>query len=465
MSIFLNNESRAAPFTIDTEVRIDELHINLKSVARAVIGVNPWLSAEDGDISVTQLEGGLSNMTYCLLEKKSGNKVIVRVFGAGTSDFINRDVENKVCCTLSRAGIAATFYGRFQNGRVEEFLTSNALTAPDMTNEILFPLVAATVCRVHQTKIPEICDENSNNYIWHRTEKYFSIASAITFDQGSTKQLAAERVDLARTRREYDWAKSSIEECRIRVSGSLAALIDAHTANYEAVKLVVDVTTSAEEKKLLKNAGKDFAFEICFCHNDLVAGNIMLSADFALEAAERGVHSIKESWSTTEIDSQTITSSGSDINIAEVAAVAAAAPTITAAELTAAVKASPLTLIDYEYSAYNFRAYDLANHFMEYTGFELDMSKFPSDVFRRRFLSSYLNHATGLPGLLFSNESFIQGFDEVVCLFLLEVNIFWAVWSVLQSANATIDFDYLAYARLRNECYHTFKKQFAHCFE
>jgi ethanolamine kinase len=35
-------------------------------------------------------------------------------------------------------------------------------------------------------------------------------------------------------------------------------------------------------------------------------------------------------------------------------------------------------LIDFEYGAYNPRAFDIANHFCEMCGFESDWSKFPT---------------------------------------------------------------------------------------
>lgn len=50
-----------------------------------------------------------------------------------------------------------------------------------------------------------------------------------------------------------------------------------------------------------------------------------------------------------------------------------------------------VTLIDYEYCGYNYRAYDLANHFCEFGGFDFDIkSKFPSVDYRKKYLLCYL---------------------------------------------------------------------------
>ena len=42
---------------------------------------------------------------------------------------------------------------------------------------------------------------------------------------------------------------------------------------------------------------------------------------------------------------------------------------------------SELVLIDFEYAEYNYRGFDLANHFNEYAGFECEYDKYPNKVF------------------------------------------------------------------------------------
>lgn len=54
-----------------------------------------------------------------------------------------------------------------------------------------------------------------------------------------------------------------------------------------------------------------------------------------------------------------------------------------------------LNFIDYEYANYNYRGFDIANHFCEWTGFELDHSKFPNKEQQYQFLRSYLKAWNG----------------------------------------------------------------------
>src|SRR5688572_12530150 len=46
-------------------------------------------------------------------------------------------------------------------------------------------------------------------------------------------------------------------------------------------------------------------------------------------------------------------------------------------------------LIDYEYACYNYRGFDLGNHFCEYLTFDIDLSKYPSKDKQMLFLRAY----------------------------------------------------------------------------
>lgn len=54
----------------------------------------------------------------------------------------------------------------------------------------------------------------------------------------------------------------------------------------------------------------------------------------------------------------------------------------------------------------------------------------------------------------------IEGFEEVVLIFTTVSHFFWGTWAIVQAKNASIDFDYLAYAKLRYEGYFYHKQLF-----
>lgn len=50
-----------------------------------------------------------------------------------------------------------------------------------------------------------------------------------------------------------------------------------------------------------------------------------------------------------------------------------------------------IRIIDYEYSSYNYRAYDFGNHFNEYAGFDGDFAKnYPSVEVQKHFYRAYI---------------------------------------------------------------------------
>ena len=89
------------------------------------------------DCFMEVLCGGKTNSIYKVslssrLSKLCINKklisVIVRIYGAGTELFIDRDWECFIFASLSSADLAPTFYGRFDNGRIEEYVDSTTLS-------------------------------------------------------------------------------------------------------------------------------------------------------------------------------------------------------------------------------------------------------------------------------------------------------------------------------------------------
>ena len=75
---------------------------------------------------------------------------------------------------------------------------------------------------------------------------------------------------------------------------------------------------------------------VVFCHNDLLSGNLMLSED-------EGTASIS-------------------------------LPFTLISRVDLLLLSEKLYLIDFEYGSYNYRGYDIGNHFNEFAGFDCDYS-------------------------------------------------------------------------------------------
>ncbi|XP_067902401.1 ethanolamine kinase 2-like isoform X2 [Heterodontus francisci] len=115
--------------------------------------------------------------------------------------------------------------------------------------------------------------------------------------------------------------------------------------------------------------------------------------------------------------------------------------------------------IDYEYTGYNYQAYDIGNHFNEFAGVnELDFSMYPPKEMQLEWFKSYLEvykECTGCEPMVTDLE--VQKIYVQVNKFTLASHIFWGLWAVLQARYSTIDFDFLRYARERFKQY--FKKK------
>ncbi|XP_053320930.1 choline/ethanolamine kinase [Spea bombifrons] len=120
-----------------------------------------------------------------------------------------------------------------------------------------------------------------------------------------------------------------------------------------------------------------------------------------------------------------------------------------------------LMLIDFEYSSYNYRGFDIGNHFCEWVYnyhhnewpfFKSQLDDYPTKEQQLPFLRSYL--AEMFPEL---NEDERRAQEEAMVIevnrFALASHFFWGLWSILQAKISTIQFGYLEYAMSRFEAY------------
>ncbi|XP_042197413.1 choline kinase alpha isoform X2 [Callorhinchus milii] len=129
-----------------------------------------------------------------------------------------------------------------------------------------------------------------------------------------------------------------------------------------------------------------------------------------------------------------------------------------------------LMLIDFEYSSYNFRGFDIGNHFCEWI-YDYTYEKYPF------FLASIENYPTQTQQLHFIRNykaEYQNGFDNLddtervkmeeqmlqeINRYALASHFFWGLWSIIQARISAIEFGYMDYALARFESYFEQKKQ------
>ena len=116
-------------------------------------------------------------------------------------------------------------------------------------------------------------------------------------------------------------------------------------------------------------------------------------------------------------------------------------------------------VIDYEYCGYNYRAFDIVNHFNEWCGFEVNWDIFPNEDTQRRFLKIYFeNYYDSNKEEININEKINEMLEDIKW-FDLASNYYWGIWALIQAALSTIDFNYNEYANLRFKRYFFIKNR------
>ncbi|XP_019369474.1 PREDICTED: ethanolamine kinase 2 isoform X2 [Gavialis gangeticus] len=110
--------------------------------------------------------------------------------------------------------------------------------------------------------------------------------------------------------------------------------------------------------------------------------------------------------------------------------------------------------IDYEYTSYNYQAFDIGNHFNEFAGVkEVDYRLYPSKETQLQWLRHYLHAYKQLNqedqggGAVSDKE--LETLYVQVNKFSLASHLLWAFWALIQDKYSTIDFNFLRYAKLR----------------
>ncbi|CAD0096663.1 unnamed protein product [Aureobasidium vineae] len=114
-------------------------------------------------------------------------------------------------------------------------------------------------------------------------------------------------------------------------------------------------------------------------------------------------------------------------------------------------KGLTVSFIDYEYATPAPAAFDIANHFAEWGGFDCDYSALPTRSqradFIAQYLASYRNFAPVSDPETIKREQ--QQLVSQVDTFRGLPGFYWGIWSLIQATISQIDFDYASYADVR----------------
>ncbi|XP_023322093.1 choline/ethanolamine kinase [Eurytemora carolleeae] len=147
----------------------------------------------------------------------------------------------------------------------------------------------------------------------------------------------------------------------------------------------------------------------------------------------------------------------------------------------------PIVFIDYEFAAYNYRGFDLANHFIEwvydygtkvYPFYIRDIKQYPTRSQRERWIRKYLETYEEQEFLQEENnlrtrngrhhnqpKGQMEDILDEVAAFSLASHLLWTVWALKQGQSSSITFSYYSYARDRLADYKIEKEHVVKLFQ
>ncbi|KAG0674097.1 hypothetical protein C6P40_002453 [Pichia californica] len=401
----------------------DQTNIIIKSLLFKIF--NHWNLNDE--IKIKKLTGGITNMllecTY--INSKSKNdieKVLVRTYGNGTDLIIDRDREFVSHLVLNSLTLAPSIHARFGNGLVYGYIEGCSLNFDQLSSSCLYPLIASKLACLHKLTNVNVIDDSLNKLKlkFHQSDSLQTSSNSTSSPQPSL--LTSNQLDIWSVL--FDWVQKlsnipSMKELCLRNKDILS--LNSINNNTSLVDILLN------EIEWLKHEIQTTSIQVT-SHNDLLSGNIIIPSSLNNYKTENEFKSIVKNFTL-----------------------------------------NPLSFIDYEYMMPAPRAFDIANHFMEWQGFDCNKSKIPKFNYNKitknyendiifNWCKYYLTSFNSInpdsnPYLndLNDNKNIIQ--SKTIQLLVNEIayhygmpGLYWGIWAGIQSEISLIDFDYSTYS-------------------
>lgn len=314
----------------------------------------------------------------------------MRAYGNNTDLIIDRDREARSHALLAERGMAPPLLARFDNGLLYKFVPGQPCTPDDLTREPVWRGVAKKLAEWH-ARVP-ISAVSSN--ISHQTNNTNGYGNGHTNGYNPGTNGVHKHNGSIRQAMDNRLPEPNLWHVLQKWINALPSDTDKERAKRDLLQYELERTF--EELDSEDGIGEK---GLVFGHLDLLSGNVIMLP--------------------TKPEA---TSSGSD--------------------------SVPVTFIDYEYAAPCPAVFDIANHFAEWAGFDLDYNRIPSRSERRGFLEEYVRSYNEYASVKVS-ESKIDTIEEDINRWRGIPGFYWGIWAIVQAKISEIDFDYAGYAEQR----------------
>lgn len=392
-----------------------------------------WKVVDPKDIEFRRISGGLSNFLYYLALPEDTSKLkeqlkLCEAPPPGTKKLFNKT--NTVAINEPKK-VLLRIYGQVFGERNMDAIVTQSVIFTLLSERHLGP-------KLHGVFSGGRIEE----YIPGRSLITRELADPVYSMKIAENMAAIHLMDVPLTK-EPTWIWKTMTNWLKTANSCLGGDIEAKPRNVRKIIKHLKKIDFEDEIEWLKTYVKAVDSPVVFCHNDMQEGNILLLDTTQIPRTESNKENIRRRKHNSSATDEENTNSLADNNEPK------------------------LVLIDYEYCAYNYRAFDIANHFQEwiyeYTNpdppfFYILEDSTPTLNQRESFIYAYLkrfykgtDHAPGYRDL--------NRLLEEVEAFTLASHLFWCLWSIMNGNTTQIKFGYWEYAMARIENYQQMKKE------
>lgn len=148
------------------------------------------------------------------MDATNRKRMLLRVYGIGVDQLIDRENELSWIARLSQLNIGPSLLGVFGNGRFEEYLPSRTLTSQDIRSADISCQIAARIRELHDIVAVYPPNEKSVIEVWNNVDKWYKLVMDILPDlikksDGWATSLAS--FDLKRLANEIETSKKMLK--------------------------------------------------------------------------------------------------------------------------------------------------------------------------------------------------------------------------------------------------------------
>uniref|UniRef100_A0A1L8E3L7 Putative choline kinase n=1 Tax=Nyssomyia neivai TaxID=330878 RepID=A0A1L8E3L7_9DIPT len=385
------------------------------------------------------------------------HEVLLRIYGHthGEQALETMLTETVVFALLSERKLGPKLHGIFPGGRIEQYIPARALRTPELSNPRISVKIAEKTAEIHSLNIPV---SKEPDWLWSTMERWLKSADAILNKFQPTSTDEAQQLEKLRKinfRTEMTWFQN--------------------------------IVRSSQE------------FPVVFSHNDLQEGNILfkdydsvdqrISDDKEMPHISEGLNANFQSIILSARHGDAATDAcgednGNPIGLSRKRSLNDNDDCI-GGELDSTRDSvlsgnsqmfsdsndgfdPELMIIDFEYCSYNYRGFDFANHFIEWTFdyisnenypfYTHKPDKFPNQEQKELFIAAYLRRINGDADYKASNEE-MQNIQKEIHCFTMASHLFWSLWAIV-NVYQEIEFGYWNYASCRIDEYFRAKRTY-----